>query len=231
MPSLPPTRPTPSKPWGPFQLVERGHLVATRTASVPQRGVAAAAHAVKQRLIGQALPTSELAHDRIPRWKALAVFASDALSSVAYATEEILLVLMAAGAAALTWSVPIALAIVLLLVVVAYSYRQTILKYPGGGGTYLVTKDNLGTAPALVAGAALMVDYVLTVAVSISSGAAAVISARPMRSRTLRATRSLTTHRCASISSRRRNGRWGRTSTAPARSARISSPPTSFRRA
>jgi amino acid transporter len=179
MPSSHPPRPNPPRPWGPFQLVERGHLVATRSASVPQRGVAKAAHAVKQRLIGAALPTSELAHDRIPRWKALAVFASDALSSVAYASEEVLLVLMAAGAAALTWSVPIALAIVALLAVVAYSYRQTILKYPEGGGTYLVTKDNLGTAPALVAGASLMVDYVLTVAVSISSGAAAVTSAMP----------------------------------------------------
>lgn len=180
MPLTPPTPPSPAaRRWGPFKMVAPDHLVATPAASAPQRGMAKAAHAVKRQLIGAPLPTSDLAHEHIPKWKALAVFASDALSSVAYASEEILLVLMAAGAAAVMWSVPIALAIVALLVMVAYSYRQTILKYPEGGGTYLVTKDNLGTTPALVAGSALMIDYVLTVAVSISSGAAAVTSALP----------------------------------------------------
>lgn len=164
---------------GAFQVVEHGYLVATRAASIPQRGVASAAHRVKEALIGKSLASSELAHERLPKWKALAVFASDALSSVAYATEEVLLVLVAAGAAALVWGVPIALAIVVLMLIVVYSYRQTILKYPEGGGTYLVTKDNLGTGPALVAGSALMVDYILTVAVSISAGAAAIASAMP----------------------------------------------------
>ncbi|MNS29370.1 hypothetical protein D3C72_613680 [compost metagenome] len=176
---MPPTPPTGPRADGPFRTNALGHLVATRAASMPQRGVAKAAHAVKQRLIGEPLATGELAHERIPKWKALAVFASDALSSVAYATEEVLLVLVAAGAAALVWGLPVALAIVALMVMVVYSYRQTILKYPQGGGTYLVTKDNWGTGPALVAGSSLMIDYVLTVAVSISAGAAAVTSALP----------------------------------------------------
>ena len=107
------------------------------------------------------------------------MFASDALSSVAYATEEILLILVLAGTAALGYSVPIGVAICLLIAVVASSYRQTILAYPQGGGAYIVTKDNLGTLPSLVAGAALLVDYVLTVAVSVAAGIAALTSAFP----------------------------------------------------
>src|SRR6185369_3725086 len=94
---------------------------------------------------------------------ALAVFSSDALSSVAYATEEILLVLVLAGSAALAFSIPIGIGIAALIAIVVSSYRQTILAYPQGGGAYIVAKDNLGTLPALVAGAALLIDYVLTV--------------------------------------------------------------------
>jgi amino acid transporter len=136
--------------------------------------------ALKQVFVGRPLPTAQARHERLSKRTALAVFASDALSSVAYATEEILLILVTAGAAALAFTVPIGVAISLLIVVVASSYRQTILAYPQGGGAYIVTKDNLGTLPSLVAGAALLVDYVLTVAVSVAAGVAAVTSAFPV---------------------------------------------------
>jgi amino acid transporter len=109
----------------------------------------------------------------------LAVFASDPLSSVAYATEEILLVLALAGSAALSYSLPIGIAIAVLIAIVVSSYRQTIRAYPQGGGAYIVARDNLGTIPALVAGAALLTDYVLTVSVSVAAGIAAVTSALP----------------------------------------------------
>lgn len=112
--------------------------------------------------------------------RALAVFSSDALSSVAYATEEILLVLMLAGTAALSISIPVSLAIVGLLVIVVVSYRQTIYEYPNGGGAYVVAKENLGETAGLVAGAALLIDYILTVAVSVAAGIAAITSAFPV---------------------------------------------------
>jgi amino acid transporter len=134
---------------------------------------------VKKLLIGSPLPTAASAHERLDKTKALAVFSSDALSSSAYATEEILLVLASVGAAGLALSWPIALAIALLLVIVATSYRQTIFAYPNGGGAYIVSKDNLGIWPGLTAGAALLIDYVLTVAVSVSAGTAALTSALP----------------------------------------------------
>ncbi len=132
-----------------------------------------------QSLLGQPLPSISERHQRLPKTLALAVFSSDALSSVAYATEEILLVLIIAGRLALDWSLPIGLAIVGLLVVVTTSYRQTIHAYPSGGGAYIVAKDNLGTIPGLVAAAALQIDYVLTVAVSVAAGIAAITSALP----------------------------------------------------
>lgn len=134
---------------------------------------------LKRFLIGTPLRTAQLAHERLSNFKALAVFSSDALSSVAYATEEILLVLMLAGNAALSLSLPIAAGIATLLVIVALSYRQTIFAYPSGGGAYLVAKENLGTLPGLTAGAALLIDYILTVAVSIAAGTAAITSAFP----------------------------------------------------
>ena len=137
------------------------------------------AHRLKRLLVGTPLPTAQARHERLGKATALAVFASDALSSVAYATEEILLVLMAAGAIALSYSLPIGIGIAVLIAIVVSSYRQTILAYPQGGGAYVVSKDNLGTAPGLVAAAALMIDYVLTVAVSIAAGMAAVTSAVP----------------------------------------------------
>jgi amino acid transporter len=137
------------------------------------------AHRLKRLLVGTPLPTAQARHERLGKAPALAIFASDALSSVAYATEEILLVLTAAGAIALSYSLPIGVAIAALIGIVVSSYRQTILAYPQGGGAYVVSKDNLGTAASLVAAAALLIDYVLTVAVSAAAGIAAVTSAIP----------------------------------------------------
>ncbi|MCS7282845.1 MAG: APC family permease [Anaerolineae bacterium] len=134
---------------------------------------------LRRLLIGSPLATSQLKHERLTKVKALAVFASDALSSTAYATEEILLVLILAGSAATAFSWPIALGIATLLAIVAFSYYQTVHAYPNGGGAYIVAHDNLGQLPGLVAAAALLTDYVLTVAVSISAGVAAVTSAFP----------------------------------------------------
>jgi len=139
------------------------------------------AYTLKRLLVGKAKKTAMALHERLSKKTGLAVFASDALSSTAYATEEILLVLAVAFAfgqpSAFTYVVPITMAIVLVLIIVAISYRQTIFAYPSGGGAYIVAKDNLGTTPGLVAAAALLVDYVLTVSVSISAGVAAITSA------------------------------------------------------
>lgn len=120
------------------------------------------------------------AQERIPKWKALAVLSSDALSSVAYATEEILIPLSLFATAAMAWSMPIALAIAVLLVIVTMSYRQTIGAYPGGGGAYIVAKENLGTTAGLVAGASLLIDYVLVVAVSVAAGVENISAAIPL---------------------------------------------------
>ncbi len=133
----------------------------------------------KRVVIGSPIETARAQHERLSKKVALAVFSSDALSSVAYATEEILHVLVAAGIVALTVSLPVAGAISILLFIVAFSYRQTIKAYPLGGGSYIVAKDNLGVIPSLTAGAALLIDYVLTVAVSLSAGVSAIVSALP----------------------------------------------------
>ncbi len=130
-------------------------------------------------LIGRPLATADAPHQTIGKAVGLAVFASDALSSTAYATQEILVVLAAVGTIAFGLAVPISLAIVGLLTVVTISYEQTIHAYPGGGGAYIVARDNLGELPAQTAGAALLTDYILTVAVSISSGVAQISSAFP----------------------------------------------------
>ena len=134
---------------------------------------------LKRWLVGPPMPLAQARHERLNKRVALAVFSSDALSSVAYATEEILLVLVLAGAAAAHLTVPIALSITALLVIVAISYQQTIHAYPSGGGSYIVARANLGTVPGLIAAAALLVDYVLTVAVSVAAGVAAITSAFP----------------------------------------------------
>jgi amino acid transporter len=134
----------------------------------------------KRLVVGQPIATSEEQHQRLGRPTALAVFASDAISSTAYATEEILLVLVpVAGLAALTQLIPLAIIVMVLLVLVITSYRQTIYAYPSGGGSYVVSRENLGEKYALVAGASLLVDYILTVAVSVSAGVAAITSAFP----------------------------------------------------
>jgi len=134
---------------------------------------------LKRVLVGPPMPLAQARHERLSKRVALAVFSSDALSSVAYATEEILLILVLAGTAALHYSVPISLAITALLAIVAISYQQTIHAYPSGGGSYIVARENLGSVPGLVAAAALLVDYVLTVSVSVAAGVAAVTSAMP----------------------------------------------------
>jgi amino acid transporter len=130
-------------------------------------------------LFGSPLQTAEAPHQTISKKIGLAVFASDALSSVAYATQEILVVLAFAGAAHFGLSIPISMVIVTLLIILTISYRQTIYAYPGGGGAYIVARDNLGEGPAQTAGAALLTDYILTVAVSISNGVAQIASAFP----------------------------------------------------
>ena len=130
-------------------------------------------------LIGRPLQTADAPHQTIGKVIGLAVFASDALSSTAYATQEILMILAAVGTAAFGYVFPISIAIVALMVIVTLSYEQTIHAYPGGGGAYIVARDNLGDLPAQVAGAALLTDYILTVSVSISSGVAQIVSAYP----------------------------------------------------
>jgi amino acid transporter len=134
---------------------------------------------LKRKLLGTPLTTAEAPHERLSKVAALAVFSSDALSSVAYATEEILLVLVLAGSAGLSMTLPVSVAITVLLLIVTTSYRNTIYAYPSGGGAYLVAKENLGVRLGQIAGAALLIDYVLTVAVSVAAGVAAITSAVP----------------------------------------------------
>jgi amino acid transporter len=135
---------------------------------------------LKRFLVGNPISSELMHNERIPKWKALAVLSSDALSSVAYATEEVLIPLSIFATAAVAWSIPIAIAIVLLIVVVTISYRQTIDAYPSGGGAYTVAKENLGVNAGLVAGAALLIDYVLTVSVSVSAGIENLAAAFPV---------------------------------------------------
>jgi amino acid transporter len=137
-------------------------------------------NALKQFFVGKPLPTAQARHERLGKVTGLAVFASDNLSSVAYATEEILRTLLLAGVGALAFSVPIALCIAAVIAVVIASYRQTIAQYPQGASDYIVAKDNLGVSAGLAAGAALLIDYTLTVAVSVSAGVAALTSAFPL---------------------------------------------------
>ena len=134
---------------------------------------------LKYFLIGSPLPSAMMSEKRLNKLRALAAFSPDALSSVAYANQEIFLGLMIAGGAGLSFQFPIALAIILLLGIVALSYAQTIRGYPSGGGSYIVARENLGTYPGLVAGGALLLDYILTAAVSLTAGVAAISSAFP----------------------------------------------------
>jgi len=135
---------------------------------------------LKDFLIGPPLPTHQLHGKKLNKIRALAAFSPDALSSIAYANQEIYLGLLIAGSAGLAMAWPIGLAIIIVLTLVAVSYYQTIHAYPSGGGSYIVARSNLGTFPGLVAAAALMIDYVLTAAVSLTAGVDAIASAIPM---------------------------------------------------
>ena len=129
--------------------------------------------AVKRFFIGKPISSADDAHHRLPKKIALPVFASDAISSTAYATEEILIVFLSlagAGVAAYNNLVPLSIMVVILLAIVVSSYRQTIFAYPNGGGSYVVSRENLGKYPSLVAGGSMLVDYILTVAVSVAGG-------------------------------------------------------------
>jgi amino acid transporter len=134
---------------------------------------------LKRIFLGEPLTNQMASHELIPKWKALAVLSSDALSSVTYATEEILIPLIAFSHLAITWSIPIGFAIAALLTILTMSYRQTIEAYPNGGGAYIVAKENLGLYPGLIAAASLLIDYVLTVAVSTAAGVENLASAFP----------------------------------------------------
>ena len=132
---------------------------------------------LKRLVVGKPLANEQLAHERLPKRTALAVFSSDALSSVAYATEAILIALLYANQSALGFVTPIGIGITVLLFTVAFSYRQTIMAYPQGGGSYIVSRENLGKIPSLIAASSLLIDYILTVAVSMSAAVAAMTSA------------------------------------------------------
>ena len=134
---------------------------------------------LKRAVVGAPIPSHRAHHERFSKTTGLAVLSSDALSSVAYATEEILRVLALGGVAALTLVTPIGAVIAALLAIVAFSYRQTIHEYPNGGGAYIVARENIGRSASLIAAASLLIDYVLTVAVSIAAGVAAITSAAP----------------------------------------------------
>lgn len=162
-----------------FQRREPGLLVAREEVLEPTGGIARAWNGIRRVLIGPRLPSAHEMHERLTKPKALAIFASDALSSVAYGPEAIMRVLVLAGVGALALTVPVAISITILLIILITSYQQTIQAYPSGGGSYVVASENLGTLPGLVAAAALLTDYILTVAVSIAAGITALTSAFP----------------------------------------------------
>ena len=164
-----------------FRRLDYGLLEATEATQTPHGLLGR----IKRLLIGAPIPTARAEQERLTKFKALAVLSSDAISSVAYATEAILLTLVAAGSESLGITFPISFAIVALLGIVGLSYRQTIPAYPNGGGSYIVAKENLGTGPGLVAAASLMIDYVLTVSVSVAAGVQALATLFPALSPTL----------------------------------------------
>ncbi|MBI2885927.1 MAG: APC family permease [Chloroflexi bacterium] len=160
-----------------FRRLGAGLLAPRESVGRPSTPLGRALEALKRLLIGSPLPSSQELQERLTKFKGLAIFASDNISSSAYASEEIMRVLVLAGALSLT--MPITLAIIAVLAVVVLSYQQTIRSYPTGGGSYIVARSNLGVLPGLVAAAALLTDYVLTVAVSIAAGVAALTSLFP----------------------------------------------------
>lgn len=159
-----------------LERVNTGLLKATEASMAPRNGLGRAMYLIKRFLIGNPLSNAQAIHERLTKFKALAVLSSDAISSVAYATEACLLILVGAGSVALSSLIPISIAIIVLLAIVALSYSQTIPAYPGGGGSYIVAKDNLGNVAGLIAAASLLIDYVLTVSVSVTSGVQNLLS-------------------------------------------------------
>src|SRR5512142_1398920 len=162
-----------------FRYAGPDQLVAKPAASAPTTGGGRAVAAVKRILIGPPLSTDADITERVPKTKALAIFSSDAISSSTYASEEILFILVAAGAAGIAYSIPIAISIAALLLIVSTSYRQICYAYPSGGGSYAVARANINVPAALFAAAALLFDYMMTVAVSTAAGVAAVTSVFP----------------------------------------------------
>lgn len=162
-----------------LKRTQTGVLEATPETQIPQDSFGRAGYYVRRFFIGAPLANAQMEHERLTRFKALAVLSSDAISSVAYATEAILLNIAVAGSGRLGLTLPICISIVVLLGIVALSYRQTIPAYPNGGGSYIVAKDNLGDLPGLIAAAALLIDYVLTVSVSVASGVQNLVSLFP----------------------------------------------------
>jgi amino acid transporter len=162
-----------------FRYGPGGTIVAKAAAIEPDRLSARLGFGARRVLFGRVLSSHEELAQRLPKWKALAVFSSDVMSSVAYATEASMFTLLAVGTVAFSYLMPISVLIVGLLFLVTFSYRQTIRAYPQGGGSYIVAHANLGTIPGLVAAAALLTDYVLTVSVSVSSGVFNLASAFP----------------------------------------------------
>ncbi len=162
-----------------FKRVAPGHITVTREGSRPRGAIERLVQGVKGIILGSPIAMAQLAHERLSKIKAMAILGSDPLSSSAYATEEALLILALAGTAGLSYLLPIGVTVALLLALVTVSYRQTIKAYPGGGGAYAVSHDNLGRGPGLVAAGALMVDYTLLVSVSVAAGVAAITSAFP----------------------------------------------------
>jgi len=164
---------------GPFRRKSAGMLSASLETESPRGRLGRIFNRVKRVVIGRPISTEHSMHERLTNVKALAVLSSDALSSVAYATEEILRILILAGVGALSFGLPLGLAVIVLMVIVVASYRQTIAAYPRGGGTYIVAKDNLGTVPGLAAASSILIGYLLTVAVSVAAGVAALYSIIP----------------------------------------------------
>jgi amino acid transporter len=162
-----------------FRRRAPGHLVASEAVLEPTGGLGRLGDWLRRALIGQRIASEKELGERIGPFKGLAIFASDNISSSAYATEEIMRVVVVAGAGALAATLPLTMAIVVVLLIVVTSYQQTIRAYPSGGGSYLVASDNLGIGPGLTAAAALLTDYVLTVAVSVAAGVAALTSIFP----------------------------------------------------
>jgi amino acid transporter len=162
-----------------FRYAAPGIMKARLEASAPTRSRDRAIAGARRVLFGRPLATDQELEERLPKVKALATFSSDNLSSVAYATEQIMFTLFAVGAAAFWLVMPISILIVTIFVIIVISYRQTIRAYPSGGGSYIVARENLGIGPALLAAAALLTDYVLTVSVSVAAGILAITSAFP----------------------------------------------------